>query len=220
MIKAVIFDLDGVILDSMPAHVAAWRTALAEVDLNIKEEILLLNEGNLEWSQLSKYAAAVDGNLGPHTFNWLLERQREIYLEKYAEGVAFFPPVPDLIERLTRAGLDLALVTSSTRQVLSPGLTHWLDEFFNILITRDQVRNGKPHPEPYQTAFDRLGHSVDQVVVVENAPAGIESARSAGLNCVALATTLPPSELRNANQVFSDHQALSDWLEQCSPLTG
>ena len=213
-IEALIFDLDGVILDSMPAHVAAWQSAFAEVGLEIAPEFFYRHEGALDRENIDRMVIPGGRVLSPDIFDRLLARQRELYLERYAAEVGVFPLASRLIERLAKAPVRLALVTSSTRQVLSAELWDWLDEHFSLVVTGDQVRRSKPHPEPYLRALDGLKLESDAGLAVENAPAGIESAQRAGLTCLALATTLPASELTSADLVLAEHQALALWLER------
>ena len=211
-LKAVIFDLDGVVLNSMPSHVAAWQAAFAEVGAYREADFFFRNEGSLDWEKLRD---TFDGQpFGPEIFENLLTRQREIYLSRYASGVGVYPKIPGILDQLAQAGLRLALVTSSARQVLQKELADWLSGYFNPLITGDLVSKSKPHPEPYLKALEDLGIAPHEAVVVENAPAGIESARRAGLPCVALSTTLPPPILSKADFVLRDHAALSDWLSK------
>ncbi|MBF0529846.1 MAG: HAD family phosphatase, partial [Deltaproteobacteria bacterium] len=190
-LKAVIFDLDGGILDSMPSHVAAWRQAFDEIGVELGADFFYRHEGMLDWSVLKKILMDQGFNHGPGIFDRASARQREIYLEKYADQVWVYPQVDPLISGLLAKGLKLALVTSSFRQVLKPELSSWLDDHFQVVITRDQVKRGKPHPDPYLKAVADLAQPKQHMVVVENAPAGILAARTAGLFCIALATTLP-----------------------------
>ena len=210
--KAVIFDLDGVLLNSMHAHVAAWESALAEIDLTVDRQILYLNEGNLDWSMLTMTWELQGCELNAASFESIMFRQREIYNDRHRDRVGLYPGAVKLVEHLTETGLPLALVTSSTRQVLKPELVAWLDQYFSLIITGDQVVRNKPHPEPYLKALFGLDLGPEQALVVENAPAGIKAARAAGMTCLALATTLPSSALDLADRVFPDHEALAAWL--------
>jgi len=204
----LIFDLDGVILDSMPAHVAAWQSAFAENGVQATDDFIYLNEGALDRERLVRLISSDGRILPPEFFDRLLDRQRRIFREQYSLTVRLFPQAVELIDRLDQAGLPLALVTSSTFQVIRPDLLTWLERRFSVIITGDQVVKSKPDPEPYLAAATGLGVRPDQAVAVENAPAGITSARRAGLICLALATTLPPAALAEAHLVLPDHTAL------------
>ena len=209
---SVIFDLDGTILDSMPAHVAAWRSVGREFGLELDEAFLYRNEGNLDWESLIKSFRPSKPDWARDDFMKLLGRQQEVYLDQYADSVSVYPEAVPLLERLKASGTRTAIVTSSRRRVLSEALRDWLDRYFACVITGDQVSRSKPHPEPYLKALGVLGLNPGQAVAVENAPAGIRSARRAGLTCLGLATTLPQQELKEADLVLDGHRELDRWL--------
>ncbi|MBU2548626.1 MAG: HAD family phosphatase [Proteobacteria bacterium] len=210
--RAVIFDLDGVVLDSMPSHVAAWVEAFAEMDFELEPDFVYLHEGSLDVDRLCRLLGTGEREMTPKIFDRLLQRARRIYIERYAERVEIFPGAASLIDRIREARMSMALVTSSVRQVLAAPLLDWLEDRFDILVTGDIVRQFKPHPEPYLTALRLLGRLPEEVVVLENAPAGIESARRAGLTCLALTTTLPPEALSEADGILSNHDEMARWL--------
>jgi beta-phosphoglucomutase len=211
-LKAVVFDLDGVILDSMPAHAASWQEVFAEVGIRVESQFIYLHEGNLDWPSIRDTLAPGFEDPGPDFFQTLLSRQREVFNHQYAAKVTVFTEAEPLLKDIKKAGLDLALVTSSSRQVLSPDLAEWLNGYFRIMVTGDAVTRHKPHPEPYLTAIKALQIDPEQALAVENAPVGVQSAKAAGLTCFALTTTLTPDDLKAADRVFPDHAALSGCL--------
>lgn len=216
-IKGILFDLDGTILDSMPSHVNAWRDVFNEAGFSLDTGFFYLNEGNLNWEQIK--SGMPNGGAGVNVdFEALTARQRILFNEYYADKISLFPEAKSMIERLSRTNVELALVTSSVRQVIVHDLWNWLDEFFTLILTGDNLKNGKPHPEPYRKAMEELGFSPGDVLVVENAPAGIQSANSAGLTCLAIATTLAPETLGGADAVFPNHRALIKHFESIGIL--
>ena len=86
----------------------------------------------------------------------------------------------------------------------------YLQRLFQVIITGDDVKIGKPDPEPFLRALDTLGIVADEAVVVENAPCGIQSAKAAGITCLAIETSLPRSYLQDADYVFSSIKELSE----------
>jgi beta-phosphoglucomutase len=211
-ISGVIFDLDGVILDSMPAHVSAWRDVFAEINVHIDNEFIYRHEGCLEFSRLENTTQWNRAPLTLDVFRELLARQKDVYMDRYAAGVRFFPQARHLVERLHEAGIELGLVTSSVRDVMKPDLKDWLSRYFTCVVTGDQVERTKPDPEPYEKALIGLQIPAGQAVVVENAPAGIQAAKEAGLTCLALTTTLSSEYLAAADLVFTGHEELETWL--------
>ncbi|RUM87232.1 MAG: hypothetical protein DSZ24_06710 [Thermodesulfatator sp.] len=213
MKRALLFDLDGVILDSMPWHVRAWQEAFAELGLRVPEEILYLHEGAIELETARKIFE--DQGVEPRLefFQEIFRRQKRIFLEKYRHRVRPFPEVPDLLADLRREGRKLALVTSSHREILKEVLREDLQRLFHFVVTGDQVSRRKPHPDPYLTGLSGLKVSPEEALAVENAPAGVRSAKAAGLLCLALTTTLPPEHLAEADLVLENHRRLAEILK-------
>lgn len=211
--EAVLFDMDGVVLDSMPWHVKAWQEAFREFGLVVPEEALYLHEGAIEAETSRKIFEDQGVSPTEELFRKVLRRQRELFRQKYWPFVKPFPEIPDLLSDLRREGRRLALVTSSHREILEEILPHSLRELFHFILTGDQVRRRKPHPEPYLLACERLSAPRETTLAVENAPAGIKSAKGAGLFCVALTTTLPPKHLKEADLILSSHRDLYRFLK-------
>ncbi len=206
--EAVLFDMDGVVLDSMPWHVRAWQEAFREFGLRVPEEALYLHEGAIEAETSRKIFEDQGVSPTEELFRAVLKRQRELFRQKYWPFVRPFPEIPDLLADLRREGRRLALVTSSHREILEEILPQELRRLFHFILTGDQVRRRKPHPEPYLLAKEKLSAPTEGTLAVENAPAGIKSAKGAGLFCVALTTTLPPKHLREADLVLPSHRDL------------
>ncbi len=206
--KAILFDMDGVVLDSMPWHVKAWQEAFREFGLEVPEEALYLHEGAIEVESSRRIFEEQGVSPTKELFRAVLKRQRELFRQKYWPFVRPFPEIPDLLAELRRQGRRLALVTSSHREILEEILPRELQRLFHFILTGDQVRRRKPHPEPYLLAKERLSAPNNGTLAVENAPAGIRSAKSAGLFCIALMTTLTSQHLKEADLVLPSHQEL------------
>lgn len=211
-LKAVIFDLDGVVLDSMDGHSASWAMAFAEFGLGLEREFFMLNEGALDSEMLAENLRAKGHEITPGLFNKVYQRQRDIYRIKFKSSVTVYPGISAIIEYLKTVSSSIALATSSNQGVLSDWLWGWLNKYFDVIITGDQVSRTKPDPEPYLKAMENLEVENKNAVAVENAPAGITSAKRAGLNCIALTTTLPENMLSGADMVMKDHQPLLGYL--------
>jgi beta-phosphoglucomutase len=125
------------------------------------------------------------------------------------------PGIAPLLHDLWGRGYQLGLVTGSAGSVVDESLSPTgLAELFAAIVTGDEVSQGKPNPEPYQIAANRLGVSPFDCLAVENAPLGIRSAKAAGMGCVAIETTLPAARLlaADADRVFPDAADLRTWL--------
>lgn len=212
MTQAVLFDLDGVLLDSMPWHVLAWQKTFAEWGVRVEEEFVYLHEGAIERSGLLEILAAQGLPLATDLMDRLFARQAEIFNQKYSAHVSLYAGAYSVLERLTKAGLRLALVTSSSGPTVSRSVPPDLLERFEVVVSGDDVLRGKPDPEPYLTALSLLDLPAQAARAVENAPAGIRSARSAGLVCYGLTTTLAAAQLSQADAVFPSLTHLASYI--------
>jgi beta-phosphoglucomutase len=207
--KAILFDLDGVILDSMGHHAELWEEVLAEEGLQVSRDFILEHEGALGPEVLLKFmietgmADAEPPDLHER-MQAMLNRQARRYIAERAPLVRPYPHAQTLLTALERIGLPCALVTSSRRDVVAGCLPESLRRRFTALVTAEDVSRHKPYPDPYLSGATALGLSPHACLVVENAPAGIAAARSAGATCFAVCTTLPAERLSGAHSVFSD----------------
>lgn len=212
MIRSVLFDMDGVILDSMPYHVRAWQEALVEQGFSVSAELLYLHEGAID---LNTAAAVFQGNnrlIDADMFHGILMRQMEIFAIRYQSLIKPFPEVLHILKRLREAGMQLALVTSSHAEILNKVLPTEIKGRMDYIVTGDKVERRKPFPDPFLTALSGLRQGPETCLVVENAPAGITAAKAAALHCVALTTTLPDVYLSDADAVLNSHTELSDYI--------
>ncbi len=211
MKHAILFDMDGVILDSMTFHVKAWIQALSENGLTVDPEVIYLHEGAIEPATAVDIFCKNGCRMDEVRFLRILERQMEIFQEMSHE-VRPYKGVTTMLKRLKDNGHVTALVTSSHSSLLNhvlPG--HYLD-LMECVITGDGVSRRKPHPDPYLAARDRLGVDKTECTVIENAPAGIEAARAAGMRCLGITTTLPAFHLNRADEVVESHDQLTSRL--------
>ncbi len=210
--KAVLFDMDGVILDSMPYHVKAWQDALSEIGLTVPAELIYLHEGAIEPETAVRIFCENGCTIDEDGFHRLFRRQREIFSSRYQGSVKPYDGVEGLLSRLQEKGWAMSLVTSSHREVLEKVLPGSILGFMSHVVTGDEVKRRKPHPDPYLAAMMALNSGPAEALVVENAPAGVKAAKAAQLKCVALTTTLSAEHLKEADEIVPDHEALADYL--------
>lgn len=215
-IRAVIFDMDGVIINGMPYHARAWEETFRRAGLSITPEEVYEREGE-------SGPSAVDHFLRQRGVQASLEQIQELIRHKEAlfkdiAQVEVFAGVPEFLDALLARSLRLALVTGTARQELDASLPLDIQKKFEIIVTGDQVERGKPHPEPYLRALAALELSAAQAVVIENAPLGIRSARAAGLPVLAVGTSLGCDRLQEAERCFPDLQALARYVLDLLPV--
>ncbi len=225
-ISAVIFDLDGVLIDSMPFHYEAYRQMLAEEGLPVERMDIYLREGLGSPDVIRSLAEDKGWAFSPERIEELAQRRRQLFYQVYQHRV--FAEVPEILTWLKQAGYLLAVVSAATQKSLDVCLNQYpagpdgkgLGQWFPLVISGTTVERGKPFPDPYLKALEELGVKGTQVLVVENAAAGITAARAAGCYCAALETMLPRSHLEGAHWVLPDHAALLRMLRDSSEPAG
>lgn len=198
MLKAVIFDLDGVIADSHPIHEAAWKTLFAERGLDAE---------NLNLDFL--YAGQPRGEIFRHFFGQLPDAKIETMSrrkdELYTALVHKLQPKPGLVQvlkELAAAGVKMAVGTSAQRRRTLETLDHFgIAERFGAVVTGDDVGATKPAPEVFLRAAALVHAQPANTVVVEDSPIGIEAARAAGMKCVGYA---PPERIEQLRKAGAD----------------
>lgn len=210
--KAVLFDMDGVLLDSMTYHVRAWRDAMAEFGCSVPEEFLYLHEGAIEPDTAVGIFRDHGCEMDKDRFDAILARQKALFRGRFHPFVRPYPEVPGILGELRAAGWKMALVTSSHRDILESVLPPGIRDLMDHIVTGDRVTRRKPHPDPYLAGLGALGCESDACLVVENAPAGIAAAKAAGLHCVAITTTLAREHLLAADTVLASHSELFPYI--------
>ncbi len=197
--RGVLFDLDGVLVDSTPAVARVWAWWAREHGFD-PEEVVKKAHGRPSITTIRELLPDAD-----HAAEDREVERREI---ADVEGVI---PLPGAMELLQALPLERwAIVTSCTRalahvRIAAAGLPKP-----NHLVTATDVRHGKPHPEPYLKGAQILGIPADDCLVIEDAPAGIRAGKAAGARVLALRTTASDAELQ---------QAGADWIaDDCAEL--
>ena len=200
--KAFLFDMDGVLTDSMPCHFEAWRRVFESFGLCVTQEEILRREGEKGMITLENLLAEQGMRLPRAELLKALEEKQRIF--RSLVSPALFPGAQELVHELRKEGKLLALVTGTSASEIRANLDAGFVHCFQAVVTGDRVERGKPDPEPYETALRLLRVSRQEALVIENAPYGIESAKRAGVQCIAVATSLPAQYLRGADGVAHD----------------
>jgi beta-phosphoglucomutase len=211
--RAVLFDMDGVITDTMPLHLEAWKRAFEPYGIKIDKMDVYLREGMTSKIMAAEIAAAKGKELEEEDIIGIVEDKTRIFNSLVPERAMAYDGVKESLRVLHNNGIKLALVTGSKRgSALAVLKTVGLSEAFDIIVGAEDVTNGKPHPEPYLQAMKKLNVPALDCVVVENAPLGIKAAKAAKAGfIIALTTTLDASYLQEADEVDPSFAE----LEQC-----
>ena len=229
--RAILFDMDGVLYDSMPNHATAWQCAMERCGMSMTREEVYMNEGRT----------------GEGTINIFTRRQwgrdatpdeiQSIYQIKSDIFNTLPTPLPmrgakEVLDLVKEAGLLRVIVTGSGQASLLQRLDEAYPHHFtqDVMVTAFDVTHGKPHPDPYLMGLEKAGRKLgldraltpSEAIVVENAPLGIQAAKAAGIYTIAVNTgPLSDQVLTDAGAdiVLRDMHGLKEWLQQKSQTT-
>jgi len=193
MKRAIIWDLDGTIIDSESHHWEAWKVIMAAESFSITYEEYVSDFGrrNDEILRLRMSPDLTDSEIS--RLSW---EKEEAYRELVrTRGIGLLPGVEQWFTNLRDDGWRQALGTSAPlANVEAIFAVHSIRHFFDAVMSADQVAHGKPHPDVFLAAAREAGIPPGQCLVIEDAPAGIEAARRAGMKSLAVRTTHPQLE--------------------------
>lgn len=207
--EAVIFDFDGVIVDTEPLHYAAFQRLLEPLGLGFTWEQYV--ETYMGFDDRDAFVEAFNGyasGLSSSELLDLIERKALIFQEIIRDGISAYPGVVNLIRKIHTSRTPLAISSGALRSDIEPiletlGITHC----FDVIVTAEDVAKSKPDPESYQLAHSRLNayHSrilpAQQVLAIEDTPAGIAAAKGAGLQVLAVTNSYPAEHLSQATAI-------------------
>jgi sugar-phosphatase len=197
---ALLFDMDGVLIDSTPAVARVWRKWATERGFD-SVQVVRKAHGRPSMTTVREYLPGGDHD----SENKKIERSEIEDLE----GVVALPGAIQLLNSLPPN--RWAIATSCTRALAEVRLHAARLPRPECFVTADDITNGKPAPDPYLKAAEKLGFSAHECIVVEDAPAGVHSGKAAGAKVIAFCTTMPETELRGAG---------ADWiLQDCSGIS-
>jgi HAD superfamily hydrolase (TIGR01509 family) len=206
-LKGILFDFDGVVVKSMEYHLQAWKYAFKKISVEIKDNEFYLLEGR----GVKAVAAELieKHNLDQNLVQQIIDIKIE-YFDKI-NNVEFYDGFFKLLNFLKSKSILMAIVTGGLRTRVHHFVKKYLDGYFSAIICSDDVEKTKPFPEPYIKGIKALGLGHDECLVIENAPLGIQSAKTAKIKVIAIETTLPKNYLTEADHVvqsFSEVQTI------------
>jgi HAD superfamily hydrolase (TIGR01509 family) len=224
MIRAVLFDMDGVLYDSMRNHAAAWVQSMQKFGIHMTADD----------------AYATEGARGVDTIRYMVRQQKGIEISEaeaqdmYDEKSRIFHSMPEapimpgilsLMEQIDAAGISIGVVTGSGQRPLIARILRDFGQFVSPehITTAYDVPRGKPHPDPYLIGMKKAGGlSSSEAIVVENAPLGVRAGIAAGCYTIAVNTGPLPDQVlldAGASILFPSMPALSDaWKEVISKI--
>jgi len=226
--RAIVFDSDGVLVNSMPSHYKAWKIAFKEVcNIDVDRRTIYLLEGMRGIDLVKKvfelknyHIDSDDNNNKQKTAEQVSQRKNEAFREILLSS----PPqayrgVKHLIMNLV--GCKKAVVSGSAREDVETLLKESLGKgnLFDILITADDSEKGKPDPSSFMNALNKIKVPRSKALVVENAPLGVEAANNAGIQCIVVLNNTPLN-IQDFRSVISDDKIFKETISAARSIEG
>ncbi len=204
MIKAILFDFDGTLANTMEDNYLCWKEAFNDEGIQIKREDYFPLEG----ASLKDVVITISDkyNLKNPLIEKLIKRKEDLFKKTYK--FSLYPGVIELINILKEKKIITAIVSAAYRDRMFSTTPHDFLEKFNLIITSDQFEKFKPNPDPYLKAMERLNLKPNECIIIENSPFGIMSAKTSGAYCIAIASTMDKSFLKEADEIAENFEAL------------
>ena len=217
--KVILFDMDGVLYESMPNHGVAWQRAMKEFGIHFTLEDSYATEGARGVDTIRKYAKA---QLGKELSEEEAQQMYDVKARYFHEmpEAKVFDGVIDLMQKIKASGLKIGIVTGSAQLPLIERVTRDFGDFVSAdqITTAYDVKRGKPNPDPYLMGLQKAGnYTPTEGIVVENAPLGVHAGAAAGCYTVAINSgPLDDSVLLNegADILFPTIREFADYWEQ------
>ena len=211
---AVIFDLDGVIVDSNPVHKIALRRFCSQHGIELTEEQLqtrIFGRTNKDWLR-----QVFGEKIGEAKIQQFAEEKEVLFRELFEPTIKPVKGLVGFLEKLKRNGIPLVIASSAPEKnidfVLEKTGTR---DYFSVILSETAVTHSKPHPEIYIKATQAIRLSPSRCIVIEDSLSGIAAARKAGCPVIGITTTHPPEELQMTDLVIADFDQLEiDHLER------
>ncbi len=209
--KAVIFDMDGVLIDSEPLHQKVGLKMLQELGIPITKEMFMRFTGSTVISMWETLVKEYGLKQNPEELTSTYNRH---FIEKLISlsDIKLMGGVLDVLKNLHSKGIPVALASSSTREVIEAVLQKFgIAQYFQVIVSGDDVKYSKPHPEIFLLAAKKLNMSPNNCIVVEDSTNGVLAAKHAGIYCVGFKPKSNRHELLEAStriETFKDFDTI------------
>lgn len=212
--KAVLFDMDGVLYDSMRFHARAWREVTSRHHIIASDEDFYLHEGRTGASIINVLIQRTFSREATEAEKVHLYEEKAALFNQYNDGEAM-PGAADVLREVAKTGLQSLVVTGSGQKSLIDKLNHTYPGCFfsDKMVTAFDVKYGKPNPEPYLMGLQKAGVQAHEAIVIENAPLGVRAGVQAGIFTIAVNTGPLPDEVllqEGANLLYPSMSALAE----------
>jgi beta-phosphoglucomutase len=209
MHKAIIFDMDGTMINNMGYHLLAWERMVAELGGSLRGEPLMTQLYGSNKGVVERIFGV--GRFSDADIQQIGDTKEAYYRELYYPYIKLIDGLPEFLATNQAKGIPMALGTASNM----PNIDLTLDglnirRYFSAIVSADDVKNGKPDPETYLQAAAKLGCAPADCLVFEDVPKGVEAAANAGMQAIVLTTTHQPQEFTQFNNIL---RFIPDYME-------
>lgn len=202
--SAVIFDLDGTLVDNNAFHLQSWKQYIKNLGKEISEEEYNANINGRTNKDAAEYLFGKKMTKD-EAMVYALEKEA-VYREMYAPHIKPVDGLIEMLEGLKKLNVPMAIATSGIQVNIDFMFDHIpIREYFSVVVNSAHINKGKPDPEIYLKAAELLEVAPESCLVFEDAVVGINSAKAAGMRVVAISTTHPEEELRGADLIVKDY---------------
>ena len=211
--KIIIFDFDGVILDSENSHFIAFNEGLKNLNINISED-----------EYYSKYISLDDRGVITNVVNdknisvtneqidMIIKNKNDYFESRLIDNSKLFPGVEELIIQLSK-NFVLSIGSGANRsEIIKTLKNNNIHDYFEIIVSANEVNNPKPKAEEIVLENINTDFNINEIIVIEDSPGGIEAAKSAGLKCIAITNTFDNKQLRKADIIVSNYEDILKYL--------
>lgn len=210
--KAALFDMDGILVDSMPYHFISWFEALRKYDVRVTPMDIFGMEG-VKWDKVIRFVFKRDKKKLNARLIKSIQDERNILMKKYFKRY-IFAEIPQILTFFKKRGFLTAIVTGSSKAEAKKMLPAEIYALFDAAVAGDMVKRSKPYPDPYLIAAKELSVRPENCLVIENAPCGIKAAKAAKMYCAAITTSLPKEFLGDADIIFDSHKNFYQYFKK------
>ncbi|RDC57299.1 HAD family phosphatase [Pedobacter chinensis] len=214
-IKALLFDLDGTLIDSEKFHFDCWNEFLCQYKVSLDFKDWLTNYAGIPLPQNAK--TIIDRYKIDEELAHFIDRRERITFDGFkTKDIELMPFALEFIQFFYEKGLKLAVVTASPRiDVEAVFERNGLAKYFSLFVTRTDVTKSKPDPESYNICVEKLGFAKEECLVFEDTINGVKSAMAAGITCYAIQNNIRAHQkLRIADQLFLNFANVKDYMIQ------
>ncbi len=210
---SILFDYNGVIANDEHLQFLAFKNIIKNLGLDLSQNLYDKHFlGKTDYEGFLSLANSPVISFPQNSIDALVREKTKLYQKLSGKADILYPGVESILSSLSKV-FKLAIITGSSKEELFPVLErNELTQYFQKIITADDITKSKPDPEGYLKGLSLLGTSADKALVIEDSPSGIKAAKSAGIKCIAVLHTTPRNKLAGADKIIASIAKLDEEL--------